>query len=262
MIRLLRAELRKLLTTKLWWGMLLGAVGFAALGVVGQIASNGSPGNPTPPLSSPVTQRSIMSSASSGYLFSIIVGIILMTTEFRHFTSRPTFLIEPRRGRVIISKLVLAAGVGVVYGIACAAVTLAIAVPWLGAKHVSIDLGSNDLLPVLVRAVVVIAIYAVVGIGVGVLVRNQISAVIGAMAYLLVFETLIAIIPVVKQVYKFLPGATAQALIGVGARAGRGAPELLDPLQGGLLLLAWGLALTVVSSEKPVVSGSVKRRVQ
>jgi ABC-2 type transport system permease protein len=243
MTRLLRAELRKMVTTKLWWGMLLGAVGFAALGVVGQIASNGSTGNPTPPLSSPVTQRSIASSASSGYLFAIIVGIILMTTEFRHFTSRPTFLIEPRRGRVIISKLVVAAGLGLVYGFACAAITVAIMVPWLGAKHVSIDWTHNDLNLVLVRSIAVIAIYAVVGIGVGVLVRNQISAVIGAMAYLLVFETLIAIIPFVKQVYKFLPGAAAQALIGAGGGR-RGAPDLLDPLQGGLLLLAWGLALT------------------
>jgi hypothetical protein len=242
--RLLRAELRKLLTTKLWWGMLLGALGFAALGVVGQIASNGTTGNPTPPLSSPETQRSIVSSASSGYLFSIIVGIILTTTEFRHFTSRPTFLIEPRRGRVILSKLVVAAGVGLLYGLACAAVTVAIMVPWLGAKKVSIDWSSNDLLGILVRAIVVIAIYAVVGVGVGVLVRNQISAVIGAMAYLLVFETLIAIIPFVKDVYRFLPGAAAQALIGAGGGR-RGAPGLLDPLQGGLLLLAWGLALTV-----------------
>src|ERR1700694_5265628 len=176
MTRLLRAELRKVFTTKLWWGMLLGAVGFAALGVVGQIASNGTTGNPTPPLSSPETQRSIVSSASSGYLFSIIVGIILMTTEFRHFTSRPTFLIEPRRGRVIISKLVVAAGLGVAYGGACATLTG-------------------------------------------------------------------AIVPFVKQVYKSLPGAAAQALIGAGGGR-RGAPDLLDPLQGGLLLLAWGLALT------------------
>ena len=243
MTKLLRAELRKVITTKLWWGMLLGAVSFAALGVVGQIASNGSTGNPTPPLSSPVTQRSIVSSASTGYLFAIIVGIILMTTEFRHFTSRPTFLIEPRRGRVIISKLVVAAGMGLVYGLACAAITVAIMIPWLGAKHISIDWTTDDLSLVLVRSVAVIAIYAVVGIGVGVLVRNQISAVIGAMAYLLVFETLIAIIPFVKDVYKFLPGAAAQALIGAGGGR-RGAPDLLDPLQGGLLLLAWGLVLT------------------
>jgi ABC-2 type transport system permease protein len=244
MTRLLRAELRKVLSTKLWWGMLLGAVGFAALGVVAQIASNGAAGNPTPPLSSPETQRAIVSSASSGYLFSIIVGIILVTTEFRHFTSRPTFLIEPRRGRVVVSKLLVAAMVGLAYGLACAAITVAIMVPWLGAKRISIDWANNDLLLVLGRIVIVIAIYTVVGIGIGVLVRNQIAAVIGALAYLLVLESLISIIPVVKQVYKFLPGAAASALIGAGGGR-RASLDLLDPLQGGLLLLAWGLVFTV-----------------
>lgn len=244
MIRLLRAELRKVLTTKLWWGMLLGAVGFAALGVVAQIASNGTAGNPTPPLSSPVTQRSIVSSASSGYLFALIVGIILVTTEFRHFTSRPTFLIEPHRGRVVVSKLMVSAAVGLAYGIACAAITVAIMVPWLGAKQVTIDWTNNDLLLVMARVVAVIAIYAVVGIGVGVLVRNQIAAVIGALAYLLVLESLIALIPGVKDVYKFLPGGAATALIGAGV-ARRGGIDLLGPWQGGLLLLAWGLAFTV-----------------
>ena len=244
MSRLLKAEFRKVMTTKLWWGMLIGAVAFSALGVVAQIASNGAAGAPSRPLGSAETQRAIVSSASSGYLFSIIVGIILVSTEFRHFTSRPTFLIEPRRGRVVISKLLVAGVVGVAYGLACAAITVAIMVPWLTAKGVAIDWGNNDLLLLLLRVVAVIAIYAVVGVGVGVLIRNQISAVIGALAYLLVLEGLISIIPVVKDVYKFLPGAAANALIAAGSTR-RGGVDLLDPLQGGLLLLAWGLAFTV-----------------
>ena len=40
-INLLRAEWRKVITVKLGWGMLLGAMALAALGVVAQIASNG-----------------------------------------------------------------------------------------------------------------------------------------------------------------------------------------------------------------------------
>src|SRR6202043_2386826 len=101
--------------------MLLGAMALAALGVVAQIASNGVRGNISLPLSAAATQRSIAASASSAYLFSVVVGIILITTEFRHFTSRPTFLIEPRRGLVIVAKMLVAALVGVVYGVVCAA---------------------------------------------------------------------------------------------------------------------------------------------
>jgi ABC-2 type transport system permease protein len=41
MTRLLRAELRKVFTTRLWWGMLLGALAFTALEVVALIATDG-----------------------------------------------------------------------------------------------------------------------------------------------------------------------------------------------------------------------------
>ncbi len=241
MTRLLRAELRKVVTTKLWWGMMLGSMAFAAIGVVSQIATNGLPNNPATPLASPLTQRAILSSSVSGYIFSVIVGIILITTEFRHFTSRPTFLLEPRRGRVIVGKIVVAAGVGVLYGVACGAVALAIAVPWLSAKGVHIDWVPNGLVVVMVGALFVIAIFAVVGVGVGVLFRNQIAAVISTLAYLFVLEPLVSVIPVVKDAYRYLPGAAASALTGVS----RQQVTLLTNWQGGLLLLGWGLAFAV-----------------
>jgi ABC-2 type transport system permease protein len=241
-IALLRSEWRKVTTVKLGWGMLLGAMALAAVGVVAQIASNGAQGSGVPALTDPETQKTIAASASSAYLFSIVVGIILITTEFRHFTSRPTFLIEPRRGRVIVAKVLVAALVGVIYGIVCVALTAAIMIPWFSAKGITIGWIDNGVLQSLLSALAVIAIFAVVGIGIGVLVRNQIAAVIGALAYLFVLEPLISIIPVIKNVYPYLPGAAAAAITG----ANRGSSVAhLDPLQGGLVLLGWGLAFAV-----------------
>jgi hypothetical protein len=243
MTALLRSELRKVATTKLWWGMLLGSMALAALGVVAQIATNGVKNNPAAPLTDPVTQRAIFSSAVSGYIFSAVVGIILITTEYRHFTSRPTFLIEPRRARVVAAKLVVAAGVGLLYGIACVAVTTAITVPWLSAKGVSIAWVANGILIGMAAALAVMAVFAMVGVGVGVLFRNQVAAVISALAYLFVLEPLIAVIPVVKEAYRFLPGAAGDALAGV---SGRAQVVLLPRWQGGLLLLGWGLLFALL----------------
>jgi len=242
MTNLLRAEWRKVTTIKLWWGMLLGAMALTALGVVAQIASNGVRGSVALPVSAAATQKDIASSASSAYLFSIVVGIILVTTEFRHFTSRPTFLIEPRRGRVIVAKMLISAVVGVVYGVVCAATAVAIMVPWLAAKGVTILWISGGVLESLSSAIVVIAIFAVVGIGAGVLVRNQIAAVIAALAYLFVIEPLIQIIPVIKNAYPYLPGAAATAITGGRTRGG---VSLLDAWQGGLVLLGYGVAFAV-----------------
>ena len=243
MTRLLRSEVRKVTTTRLWWAMMLGGMAFAALSAVAQIATNGLPNSNALPLASAATQRNIFASSISGYLFSTVVGIILMTTEFRHFTSRPTFLIEPRRGRVIAAKLVTAAGVGLLYGVACVATSVAIAVPWLAAKGVSIQWSSYGLATVLLGALVVVAIFAVVGVGVGVLVRSQVAAVVAALAYLFVVEPLFLVIPVIKEVYKFLPGAAGDALTGL-SRPNQAA--LLTNWQGGLLLLGWGLLFAAI----------------
>ena len=238
MINLLRAEWRKVTTIKLGWAMLLGAMALAALGVVAQIASNGVPRSAALPLTSAVTQKSIAASASTAYLFSIVVGIILITTEFRHFTSRPTFLIEPRRGLVIVAKILVAALVGIIYGVVCAALTAAIMIPWCAAKGITIGWINYGVLQSLISDIIVIAIFAVVGVGVGVLVRNQIAAVIGALVYLFVLEPLVNIIPVIQNVYPYLPGAAAAAI--TGATRGAGTSHL-DALQGGLVLLGWGL---------------------
>lgn len=242
MSRLLRSELRKVSTTKLWWGMLLGAMAFSAIGVAAQIATNGVGGNPRPPLSDGATQRTIFASAAGGDIFSLVVGVILITTEFRHFTSRPTFLLEPRRGRVITAKLMVAAGVGLLYGAASVAISVAIIVPWLTAQHIRIAWVGNDVLLVMLGVLVVVATFAVVGVGVGVLFRNQIAAVISALAYLFVVEPLLAVIPGVRGVARYLPEASADALIGFT----RNGVTLVSPWEGGLLLLGWGLVFAAL----------------
>ena len=238
MTRLLRAELRKVLTTRLWWGMLLGALALTAFGVAAQIGSNGLPGNPAPPLGTVVTQRQVFSTSSAGDLFSMVVGIILISTEFRHFTSRPTFLSEPHRARVLSAKLVTAALVGLVYGISTVCLTAAIAIPWLAAKQVDLLWTQADLITLLLGSVASVTLFAVIGIGVGVLIRNQVAAVIAAVAYRFIAEPLMSLIPYVKEAYPYLPGAATAALVG-GRAQGEGA--LLQPWQGGLVLLGWGL---------------------
>lgn len=63
------------------------------------------------------------------------------------------------------------------------AISVAIIVPWLAAKHVTVGWVGNDLLLVMLGVLAVVAIFAVVGIGVGVVFRNQVGAVISTLAY-------------------------------------------------------------------------------
>lgn len=242
-----RSEWRKVTTTKLWWGLLLTAVavaGVSAAGLISSYQSGGPPGVvPPDPFAQATNQRMLATLASAGEIFALVYGVIIMTTEFRHLTARSTFLIEPRRGRVIVAKLTVGAAVGAIYAIASAAVVAAVMTPWLGVKGDAIQWLSGGVLATLGRAAIAVTLYALLGVGIGVVVRNQIGAVIGSLAFLLVIENAFAVIPTVNRGYAFLPGPAAAALVGSSSPAVGGVE--LTSLEGGLVFLGWGVLLAV-----------------
>lgn len=241
---LIRSEFRKLFATKLWLWLLLGAMGFAALVTIITIATDGSVGNPNPRLSTVEGLKNLYAGIGAGSVFAIVLGAIGMTGEFRHLTATPTFLASPHRGRVVIAKLVTYAVAGIGYGLACAALVLAIALPWLPSKDVHVPLSQGGIPAVIAAAVGIVAIYALLGVGIGALVRNQIAAVVGTLIYLFVLESLISNIPHVRDYYRWFPGGAAAALgQQVNSRA-----NLLEPWQGGLLLVGYALAFALAGT--------------
>lgn len=248
MIRLVRGEFRKLFTTKLWLWLLLGAIAVTAMFLGFTIALDGSEGNPQPPLSTPEGQRNLFGVAAAAGVFALILGIIAITGEFRHQTVTPTFLATPHRGRVVLAKLVTYALTGIGYGVVVVAFTIAMALPWLAAKDVDISLADNGIPGSMAGTVAGIAVYAVLGVGVGALVRNQIAAVVGSLVYLFVIEAFAATLPTIRDYYRYLPGGANSALTG----ASQPGTPLLEPWQGGLLLVAYGVVFTIAGTRLAV----------
>jgi hypothetical protein len=89
----------------------------------------------------------------------------------------------------------------------------------------------------------VLVVYAVIGVGLGALLRNQVGAIVGALVYLNVVEPIVAGIGAIKGAYKWLPGGAARAIT-----SSFQAPELLQPWQGALLLLGYGLLAAVLGT--------------
>jgi ABC-2 type transport system permease protein len=247
-IRLVGGEVRKLFTTRLWLWMLLGSIAMTALFMSFTIALDGSEGNPQPLLSTPQGQRNLFSIAASSGVFVLILGIIAITGEFRHQTVTPTFLATPRRGRVVIAKLVTYALAGIGYGAAVVVFAIALALPWLAAKDVDISLADNGIPGAMAGTVAGVAVYAVLGVGVGALVRNQIAAVVGSLVYLFVIEAFASSLPTIRDYYKYFPGGANASLTG----ASQPRTTLLEPWQGGLLLVAYGVVFAVAGTRLAV----------
>ena len=246
MTALVRAEWTKLFTTRVWIGLLAGACvmagGFAAL-LTGLAGQEGGP----PPVGSPDYEALALAVASNAVVFALILGIIGMTQEFRHRTATPTFLTTPKRGRVVVAKLVAYALAAVPFALAAVAVTVAVVVVYAGARGAAPSL-SGENAEVLLSAGLAIVVYAVIGVGLGALLRNQVGAIVGALVYLYVVEPLLSAFSATAAVYKWLPGGALEAMTTTFRGPQAIAPDLLERWQGGLLLLGYGLVAALVGT--------------
>jgi ABC-2 type transport system permease protein len=245
MTGLVRAEWTKLFTTRVWIGLLVGACvmagGFAALftGLAG-VEQDGRPG--LPPVGTPQYEEVVFSVAANASVLLLILGIIGMTQEYRHRTATPTFLTTPRRGRVVAAKLVAYALAAVPLALLVLAVDVVVVLLYAGARGDAPSL-SADNLQTLGAAGLVLVVFTVIGVGVGALLRNQVGAIVGALVYLYVVEPIVSSIGVLQGAYKWLPGGAVQAIT-----SDFQAPDLLEPWQGAVLLLGYGLLTALLGT--------------
>jgi ABC-2 type transport system permease protein len=245
---LLRAELRKITSTRLWWGLLVGALLFSGIqSVANAVVAGMDPGTgsgPMPGLETAEAVRSVYPSAmSSGtYVFALVLGITGMTGEYRYETITSTFLVSPRRGRVVVAKLVAHALVGVVYGVLGLLMVLVVGGTTMTVRGYGPGLDTDRLWASMGLAVLAVAIWAVLGIGIGTLVRSQVAAIVAAVAVTFLVEPLLTYALTaadLDSLVKWLPTNASTALMSP-------ANVLLDYLDwwvGGLVLLGYGLVL-------------------
>ncbi len=239
--RLLRAELLKVASTRMWVGLLIGAVLYVALQVVSlyfaTLTANTGGGPTVPTLRTAEGVRNLFAGAGGAYLFALVVGILGMTQEFRFQTITGAFLAVPRRGRIVAAKMGAYALVGAAYALVGLVVGYLLAVILLAfTDHAPIGLATLG--QIAGGAVLGAALYAVLGVAVGTLVRNQIAALLGALVWVLLVEALlVAFLPAVGR---WLPGGALSAVL---QSTGLGNATYLPVWGGALLLLGYALVL-------------------
>lgn len=240
MIRLVRAELLKLRTTQVWFWLLLGSLAIAALVVIAPIASGD--------VKTSADLANMFTGAGTAYLPVFVLGVLGVTTEFRYQTITPTVLATPSRWALVTAKMLAYALVGAVYAALCVLVQLAIAVPWLNARNVDVTLGSNDVPQALVSVFATVALFGIIGLGVGALMKNQIVAVTVGMIVLLVVNNLLLAIPGVKQVFPYTPVGGLAALLTVHGDRTNDGVTLLSPWGGVVVLLLWAFIPAILGA--------------
>ncbi len=239
MTRLVRAELAKLRTVRLFYGVAAAMAAFGVLTVVANVTSAGQQGSP--PLSADDLPALVGAPATLLSGAALLLGILGIAGEFRHHTITQTFLATPDRGRVVAAKLAAYALAGIAVAALTLAVTTAVALPWMNAKGLSVSVLDGEVGHALAGTLLVAGLCGLVGVGVGALVRNQVAALVGVLVWVVVVEGLVLSLLNVPGLGKWLPSAAAAALTNPGGGH-------LSRLAGGLLFAAYGLAFSVVGT--------------
>jgi len=232
---LVRAELFKLRTTRTSLAIVLSLVGLVVLvvllsGLVEDAA----------PLGERQTQFQLLANGSIASAFAALVGVLSLTTEFRHGTIKPTFLAEPRRGRVLAAKLVACTTAGAVLGAGGVALSFGLGRLTMSVRGIPLVLDHRDLALALGGSVAVSALWGALGLGIGAVVRNQVGAIVGLLVWSLLVESIL--FGLVPSVGRWLPGQAGNALVQVEV------PHLLGVLPGALVLLGYAAAAALAGA--------------
>jgi ABC-2 type transport system permease protein len=240
-VSLLAAELLKLRTTRVPFVLL--AIVVVLSGLVAAALVNWSAQEAT-------RADGLAAAASFWGMLVVVLGVLIVTNEYRHGTITTTFLAEPRRERVLAAKLAAALIAGAAIALAAAAVIALVALPWLAAKGQPLAVDGETIL-VLGRLVLAFALSAAFGAAVGAIIQSQVGTIVGVLVWGLIVESIIGL--VAAQIFttlgepdpvsRYLPGSAIGGIVG-----GLGDEFLLGPGRAALVALAYVAGLSLLGA--------------
>ena len=276
MTGLIRGELLKIRTTNTWWLFGLGILGFTALALlINCVVANETLDSPPPDVTGLdpeeaaqsqanfAAQSSVIRQAANIYtsgqffggLFVLLLGMLLITNEFYHQTATATFLTTPHRSAVVTAKLITAMAFAAFFWLIITGIDVAVGAVFLNSQGYSPSLGEWEVQRAILFNLLVFMLWAILGVGFGALIRNQVGAVVtGAALYLIGTQIAQAVF---FLIYEFVikedwvltsmvvvPAVAAQILTSPNELY----PEAPEYWVGGIVMLAYGAIAGLVGT--------------
>lgn len=264
-LRLIRAELLKVRTTHAWWVFALSAFVLCALTFLINMlqamflldeADQLVEGMSEEEAAEFLAQTDVVVQAANLYtsgqflvlIVVLVVGIMLVTNEFHHQTVTTTFLTTPHRTAVILAKVVTAVILGVFYWALTTAFDIPATALFLGARGLDSHLTDPAVVQAIMLNLLAYVLWAIFGVGFGVLLRSQIGATItGIILYLAGFIGAVIVFNVLADQmdarwlleWQVIVPSIASQLMVTGTELPGNPPQWV----GAVVLLSW----TVVS---------------
>lgn len=258
--RATRSELTKASTTKMWWLLLI--LSAAIIAVLTSIVSffAGINADTVSDADLKIDMGIIGLIAGFVYILPLLLGMLIVTSEFRHATLTPTFLATPRRGTVLWAKLISTTLLGLILAVATVIAGVLPTAGFLAGFGVPLTLGETDTLTLIGRTILALTLWAMIGVGVGAFIRNQVAAIVIVLGFVFVLAPLLSLgglllqsrtgSTVLSDVVRFFPGAATDALVDAPFGLVSAGPVVSDPLTwwvAGIVLAGYAVVLMLLS---------------
>ena len=213
MIPAVRAELLKLRTSRLPWGLLGLTVAITGLHHLLFDSNAGGTGHTSiPSLATRAGQSQAIAIPSEVLLFATVLGVIVASGEFRHRTATTTYLAIPNRVQVLGAKAIAASTMGLLFGLVASIVAAAIGLVFMSSGGDHLLLSTATLARYLAGATLAAGLLAAGGVALGSLIRSQIGAIITVFVWGFIVEQTIG--GVYSSAQRYLPYSAAGTLAG------------------------------------------------
>ncbi len=233
---LLRAEWLKLRSTRTSLGLLAGlAVLVAALVAITLAAAKGHT------LEHPSGVRSVLViGGNAAYIFALAMGIVGSAGEYRHGTITLATLATPQRWPLLAAKVLVYAVAGLLFAALATGITFAIAALVLPSHHSGLHLSQPMVQRVLFGSLIAGAVFGVIGVGLGMLLREQVVALLLGVGWTLIVDSVIS--GAAPDVGKFFPGGAVSGVMQTSSK------HVLSMGQSALLLTGYAAAFAAAGA--------------
>lgn len=239
------AEFRKIQTTRLWWIMLISIFLGAALyaGIYGFVTYLQADLEKVSPFSTEAQLSAVYNGGNTlARILALVVGIMAMGGEYRHQTLASTYLATPQRFRVVGAKAVSMVCYGLVYGVASVIAGLLVAIPFVLYFDGEFFLGSWQMWRILLMGVLSMAAWTMIGMGIGILVRNMIVAILIGVGFAYIVEPMLSALFAIKQwdiPLNLMPTGATNAMLDITNPIMFASQHPWTWWQGLLVLIGW-----------------------
>jgi hypothetical protein len=184
------------------------------------------------------------------YLLTLVVGVMAIGSEYRHKTITSTFLSTPKRARVMVAKVTSLLGIGAFYGLMFLLGSVGVGATIIAVKGFSPVPEVGPIARTLALSLLVLGLWALVGLGAGILIANQVAAILIAVGAAFILEPLLGFLLGLaswgRMIVPYLPSSATSAM--VGQINGTPGVELLSWWAGALVLVAYATVLAGIGS--------------